>query len=130
MVAAGNILMNCQNAEEAEAMALMEGTSLVARWTRNPMIFVSDCKPIVQEFGTTATAMSRWRGTMHDFSGYASVQPTWKCSFAKRSKNCVAHEVPRYVRQIGVDMVWNSCFPVPVFKEIAFDCNRIYLHIE
>jgi ribonuclease HI len=120
---AGKILTNCQNAEEAEAMALMEGARLAANWTRKPMIFESDCKQIVNEFVAEKT-LSRWRGTMHDFSMYASAQPTWRCSLVKRSQNWAAHEIATYVRKMGIDCAWNSCFPVTVEKAIALDCNR------
>jgi hypothetical protein len=87
------------------------------------MIFESDCKQIVNEVTHAEGSLSCWRGTIYDFISLASTQPNWNCTFAKRSQNRVAHEVVAYVRNHGVDSVWNNSFPFNVHSAIDFDCN-------
>jgi hypothetical protein len=123
IVAAGKVLTHCRNTEEAEAIALTEGARLAASWIRSLMIFESDCKQIVDEVTHAEGSLSCWRSTIHDSISLASTQPNWKCTFAKRSQNHVAHEVAAYVRKYGVDSIWNNSFPFNVHSAMDSDCN-------
>jgi ribonuclease HI len=49
VAASGNILANCNSAEEAEARALIDGAKLASEWSNSPIIFESDCANVVKE---------------------------------------------------------------------------------
>jgi ribonuclease HI len=124
---ARRVLEKCTSAEEAEALALLEGARLAAGWTRAPIIFENDCATVVSALQKDSSSLSSLGTIFKDFKMFASVLPDWKCVLAKRNQNYVAHEAAAYVRRMGVGADWSCLYPDEIAKDIAFDCNYEYL---
>jgi ribonuclease HI len=78
VAASGNILANCNSAEEAEARALIDGAKLASEWSNSPIIFESDCANVVKEQQKGHESATHLRSIYSDFAVAVAVFPRWK----------------------------------------------------
>jgi hypothetical protein len=105
VAASGNILANCNSAEEAEARALIDGAKLASEWSNSPIIFESDCANVVKEQQKGHESATHLRSIYSDFAVAVAVFPRWKCVLARRAQNYSAHECATNVRHLNIGCV-------------------------
>jgi ribonuclease HI len=130
IMASGSILPRCSNAEEAEALTLLEGCRLAKNWTRQPIIFESDCMTLVKAIQQKNDSRSRLRSIFSDFFHCSSDLPGWECVFVKRQQNNAAHACAEYVRRIGSGTLWNNMFPDQISRALNYDCNHETVYVD
>jgi ribonuclease HI len=90
---------------ELEALALLHGANLANEWGLRPIIFESDSASVVKAFQNDDDNLSYLRSIIHDFRSIVPGSQDWKCVYAKRVQNKVAHECAAYVRRVGVGCI-------------------------
>lgn len=124
LLAGGNTIASCSTAEEAEALAIVDGAKMSALWPDAKVIFKSDCSAVVNAVNLGRQNSSHLRSNYFAFLDATDMLTDWKCLLATRNQNLTAHECAACVRQVDIGVIWNSLYPDRISKAATLDCNR------
>ena len=99
-----------QDAEEAEAVACLEGVHMAMRWSEIPMILESDCHTVVANFHTKGHDRSAlWQvfAKLHDTGSQLCQLEVIKIS---RDQNNMARELACFVFRSRESLCFFACF--------------------
>jgi ribonuclease HI len=93
LMTAWRLLTHCLDAEEAEALACLEGIRMAGRWPETEMILEADCSTVIKKFKAEEPDRSLVAPIVRD--GLHEVSQLGGVVFVKigREQNKVAHEL-------------------------------------
>jgi ribonuclease HI len=87
LISSWRTLDHIVSAEEAEALACLQGMRLVTEWVRLQVLVETDCSMLVQALGKCVTNRARWAGIITEIKEMSRLLPECKFSHAKRGTN-------------------------------------------
>ncbi|CAN6252434.1 unnamed protein product [Urochloa humidicola] len=119
------VLRNCASAEEAEAVACLEGIQLVLEYVKKPTILESDCAAVVSSLLAPSVDRARCSHIIQETRACMELLPGISIKKIRRECNRVAHELAQLAKRTIHCAVWRSSAPVCIKKILSIDCNRI-----
>ncbi|OEL23485.1 hypothetical protein BAE44_0015498 [Dichanthelium oligosanthes] len=114
-------------AEEAEAIACVEGIRLATQWCRQPVIIESDCARVVAALQSKSMDKSTLSFVVTEGKELSQLLSKWRMSQVKREGNQVANELALLARRTVHSAVWLGNSPACVSYLLQNDCNNIHI---
>ncbi|KAK1646917.1 hypothetical protein QYE76_064722 [Lolium multiflorum] len=118
IVASSKVIEKCQDPEEAEACAILEGLMLAIDNNLEPNSVESDCANAVSNVHRNTGKHSRAWVVYNNIESVSLLIPACKVVKIGRSANQVAHDFAALARKSGESKVWMDPIP-PDIQEIA-----------
>jgi ribonuclease HI len=83
------------SAEEAEALACLEGIRLMIERIGRPTVVETDCESLVAALAGTMSKWSNWAGLISEIKEASQLLPQRRLVHARREANMVAHELAK-----------------------------------
>ena len=112
----------CQSAEEAEAIAALEGIQL-ARLLNSPIMLESDCQQVVDAINRNSWGRSQASLVYAEASAAAQGIHSFKIQKVHRTANSAAHSLAAFSRRTETSGVMQFSAPVCVLNQLKSDCN-------
>ena len=126
---AGSIIFNscrylftCEDALEAEILALKEGLSLALQWSNSPIDIESDSLEAVTMVKSDQSNMSKYSFFIREIEICMGERDTC-ITHIRRSANNASHFMANFGRLQGRTAVWLSPGPEEVLNIVGRDCN-------
>ncbi|KAM0896207.1 hypothetical protein ACQ4PT_023336 [Festuca glaucescens] len=118
VVASSKVIEKCQDPEEAEACAILEGLMLAIDNNLEPNSVESDCTNAVSNVHRNTGKHSRAWVVYNNIESISLLIPACKVVKIGRTANRVAHDIAALARKSGESKVWMDPIP-PDIQEIA-----------
>lgn len=112
LLMAGRKLHHCKDAEEAEALACLEGVRMGARWPSKKMILESDNASVIMMLRENSTNRSARAPVLLDVAKEKAYLMSLDFVKIGREQNNLAHELAQRAKKSGESRVWLGDFPV------------------
>jgi CTP:molybdopterin cytidylyltransferase MocA len=90
LLAAWKTVSNVASAEEAEALACLDGIRLAAEEVSRPVVVETDCFMLVQAVSGDGNPRARWSSMIEEIKGSSVLLPECKVVHVRREANQVA----------------------------------------
>jgi hypothetical protein len=124
LLAACRQVNQCQDALEAELMALEEGLQLSQQWSTMQLVVEPDCTDAVEMSNGTEPNISAYAFKINVIRELLSVRGSRLVKIS-REINIVSHELAKLGRVQGRTQVWLSDFPPEIATVLDRDCNIV-----
>jgi ribonuclease HI len=125
----GNVLLaawrtraNVASAEEAEALACLEGIRLAVEWARLPTEVETNCATLVKAVNGIGTSRARWSGHIEEIKGSSRMLSACKVAHVGRDANQVAHDLAQLAKKKRQCMAMHGNVPLEI--RALVDCDR------
>jgi ribonuclease HI len=124
ILAACRQVRQCQDALEAELMAIEEGLLLSQQWSTLQLVVESDCADAVDIINGTEPNISAHAFKINVIRELLSVRGSRLVKIS-RDINHVSHELAKLGRVQGRTQVWLCDFPPEIATVLARDCTTV-----
>jgi ribonuclease HI len=114
-------LHSCRDAEEAEAMACLEGVKLGRRWPDCPIVLESDCSQIIDKLQAGSLDRSLVAPIVCDVVMECSLLLSVSFSKVRREQNKAAHELAQLAMRSEVVRVSSENVPASILPAVYSD---------
>jgi hypothetical protein len=121
LLAAWRTLPNVASAEEAEALACLEGIQLTVEGVRLPTEVETDCSALVQAVNTAGSSSARRPGLILEIKDISRLLPDCKVAHVRRDANQVAHGLAQLAKKKRQCMVMHGNVPQEIQAMVAND---------
>lgn len=118
-------LPNCDDAEEAEARALLQGLQMCVEHGIFPTEVETDCAAVFSAVNETNHNLSKLCFIYREIDRIRKSVFRFSISLVKRDCNTVAHEFARINRVEGTKGFWFETAPSQISPFICDDCNKL-----
>ncbi|GJM86684.1 hypothetical protein PR202_ga02568 [Eleusine coracana subsp. coracana] len=95
------VLFNCRDAEEAEALACLDGVRLAGRWSDRGVVLETDCVTIANKLGALEDDRSLVAAVTADIKDEGSRYPSFLVLRVGREQNKCVHELARLAGRLA-----------------------------
>lgn len=118
-------VFHCQDAEEAEALACLEGVRMVARWPDQDFVLEAGNALVVEKLKIRGIDRSIVAPVIHDTQHEGELLRSLVVANIGREQNKVAHELAHLALCSSVSRVWFGDFPECVVTQA---CKDIFIN--
>jgi ribonuclease HI len=118
---AWRVLFNCQDVEEAEAIACLEGIRLSSRWPQMEIVVETDCASVVEKANMKQADRSLISAVIHDIITEGGQRQSFRIYKGSREQNVVAHSLAQLAIRSRRSVVSFSFVPECVQKYVMLD---------
>lgn len=118
-------IRDCEDAEEAEARALLQALHICSQENIKPHEVETDCAAVWNSCNNGKQNLSRLCSIYREIDSIRCSNVPFLLSLVKRDCNSVAHELAKTCRIEGTAGVWVHSFPAHISPFILDDCNRL-----
>jgi ribonuclease HI len=129
-IMAWRVLFRCRDAEEAEALACLEGIRLAERWPADVQVLIeTDCATVVEKVNNPATDRSIIAPIISDIKIEASRRQVCRVIKTGRDQNRIAHNLAQFAMRTQSSKVSFSFVPNCIHDLVCNDrfANRNYV---
>jgi ribonuclease HI len=124
LFAACRQVQHCQDATEAEIMAIEEGVKLALNWTSQEFIVESDCSVAIELIDNATKDRSAYAFSINIVRELLRERNS-KLIKISREANVASHELAQLAKVKGVSNLWLGVAPPEIATVIAKDCNFV-----
>lgn len=128
LLAACKTLHPCSSAEQAEALASLEGIRCALQWIHMPVILETDNAEVVARLKTKHSSRSVWEGVIMEAKAAMQGLQAVEVAHIKRDSNKVAHTLAQMALSSGNCLEWRLCAPAEILELLNQECNPHFGH--
>jgi ribonuclease HI len=124
LISSWRTLDHIVSAEEAEALACLEGMRLVMEWVQLPVLVETDCSTLVQALGKSVTNRARWAGIIREIKEMSWLLLECKFSHTQRGTNQAAHGLAQLAMRRRQCKVMHFSVPPGILPLVVKDAQE------